>query len=61
MFDNIADFIAHIKTLDNISDAYDVFESMCTDDLRDSIYASVPRGVNEPFRYAMHTLGFTDY
>ena len=60
MIKTIKDFIARVDSLDDISEAYDVFEDECTDELRDHIYR-IAEGSVEPFRAAMHNLGFTTY
>jgi hypothetical protein len=60
MLATIKDFVVRINELDHIGDAYYVFEEECTDALRDRIYM-IAEGSVEPFRTAMHELGFTDY
>ena len=61
MIDTLDDFINRVETLSDISNAYDVFEYECTDKLRDYIYGFADTGVAEPFREAMHNLGFDTY
>ena len=61
MIATVNDFVAQVKTLKRVSDAYDVFEYDCTDAVRASIYALADKDSNEPFRDAMHTLGFKRY
>lgn len=61
MINNIYDFRQRIESLDSIHDAYYVFEEEITDRLRDLIYEIADEGSSEPFRSAMHNLGFTDY
>jgi len=54
-------FLNRVNSLDNISDAYDVFEFECTDAVRDQVYAFADDNSVEPFRDAMHNLGFDTY
>jgi hypothetical protein len=60
MLNTIKDFVIRVTELDSVHDAYYVFEDECTDALRDRIYRLADLSV-EPFRAAMHELGFTDY
>lgn len=61
MIDSINEFCKRVNQLDDISNAYILFEDECTDQLRDLIYACADRDVYEPFRSAMHNLGFDSY
>lgn len=61
MLATLRDFILRCESLDNIHDAYYVFEEECTDDLRDTIYTFAQPDSNEAFRDAMQELGFTAY
>lgn len=61
MIDTLDSFIERVESLSDIGDAYDVFEFECTDALRDYIYGFADAGVAEPFREAMHNLGFDAY
>lgn len=61
MINSINDFCKRIEQLDDISDAYYVFEGECTDRLRDLIYQCADKDSSEPFRNAMHNLGFDTY
>ena len=61
MIRSIDEFILRVKNLDNVSDAYDLFEYLCTDELRDIIYSIADPASAEPFRNAMHRLGFVNY
>ncbi len=61
MLNTLNEFIAKVESLRDISDAYDVFEFECTDQLRDYIYTFSDPDVSEPFRNAMHNLGFETY
>lgn len=54
-------FLNRVNSLDHISDAYDVFEFECTDSVRDQVYAFADVDSTEPFRSAMHNLGFKSY
>lgn len=40
---------------------YEVFEEQCSDELRAQIYSLADADTPEPFRSAMHNIGFTDY
>ncbi len=57
----IRQFVDEVTALNNISDAYDVFEHKCSPELRDAIYRQAIDSCCEPFRSAMHTLGFVTY
>jgi hypothetical protein len=61
MLQTLNQFIVRVESLKNISDAYDVFEFECSDSLRDHIYDFADEGATEPFRDAMHNLGFDTY
>ena len=61
MLNTLNEFIAKVESLKNIADAYDVFEFDCTDQLRDYIYTFSDPDESEPFRAAMHNLGFETY
>jgi hypothetical protein len=61
MLTTLDDFIKRIETLKDIADAYDVFEDECSDQLRDHIYTFADPDESEPFRAAMHNLGFDTY
>jgi hypothetical protein len=61
MFTTIDEFVTKVKSLENVADAYDVFEDECTEELRDEIYDLADPDDYEPFRAAMHSLGFETY
>lgn len=61
MLVSLDSFIQRVETLKNISDAYYVFEDECSAELRDLIYGFADSGAAEPFRVAMHNLGFDAY
>lgn len=61
MLNSINAFICRCHELDDISDAYDVFEDECTSWLREQIYKFADSGSSEPFRSAMNRLGFREY
>lgn len=61
MLNTIPKFVQRCGELDEITDAYYVFEGECTDELRDRIYSLADRDSTEPFRSAMIQLGFVDY
>jgi hypothetical protein len=54
-------FLNRVNELDDIHDAYDVFEYECTDTVRDYVLCFADADSVEPFRSAMYNLGFTDY
>ena len=60
MIATIKDFVIRVTELDSIQDAYYVFEEEITAELRYQIY-DLAGDRAEPFRAAMHLLGFTDY
>ena len=57
----IQEFKTRVQQLASISMAYHVFECQCTETLRAEIYAQAPAQHVEPFRSAMHAMGFCDY
>ena len=57
----IQKFKERVQQLASISMAYYVFECQCTETLRAEIYAQAPAQHVEPFRSAMHAMGFCDY
>jgi hypothetical protein len=61
MITTLRDFILRIETLDDISDAYYVFEGECTDLVRRVIYNMTDPTGAEPFRDAMHIMGYKEY
>ena len=56
----LKDFVLRVTALNDVSNAYDIFEYECTNALRNQIYA-LSSNTNEPFRASMHILGFTAY
>lgn len=61
MFSTMREFINCVESLENISDAYDIFEYECSESLRDRIYQFADSNDVEPFRAAMHNLGFKNF
>ena len=61
MLTTLNEFILKVESLEDISDASDVFEYECSDTLRDMIYTFSDPDSVEPFRNAMHNLGFDTY
>ena len=57
----LKDFVLRVTALNDVSNAYDIFEYECTNALRNQIYALSSNNYNEPFRTSMHILGFTTY
>lgn len=60
MITTIAEFIqkCEVSTNDQI---YDMFETNCSDKVRNEVYFFAAPTSPEPFRSAMYNLGFTDY
>jgi len=61
MLTTLSEFVLRVNRLQDISDAYDVFEEECTEELRDQIYGLATIDSEEPFRSAMINMGFTTY
>ena len=61
MLNTLVEFINRVESLKDIADAYDVFEDECSNELRDYIYTFADPDECEPFRAAMHNLGFDTY
>lgn len=61
MLVSLRSFIQRVETLKHIGDAYYVFEDECSAELRDLIYGFADPDEAEPFRAAMHNLGFDAY
>jgi len=58
----LADFKAVLAGLDLIERAYDLFEELTSESVRDEVYAlSANSGSPEPFRAAMEILGYPNY
>lgn len=60
MITSVNDFVMCCANASN-SEIFDMFEYDCTDDVRDSIYALADDNAVEPFRSAMHKLGFSNF
>lgn len=52
---------AGLNILGKIEDAYDVFESETSTQVREQIYELASPNASEPFRSAMFNLGFVNY
>ena len=61
MISTLDQFIRRVESLDDISDAYYVFEGECTPELREEILSFADDDSSEPFRAAMDFLGFDTY
>ena len=61
MINNISEFAEQIDKLNNISDAYYLFEDQCSPELQKFIYNLADKNSAEPFRSAMHNMGYTNY
>ncbi len=58
--ESLKDFIDCAKRSTN-EYIYVLFENHTTEDIRTEIYAHADKDSTEPFRSAMHNLGFTTY
>lgn len=61
MLTTLQEFIMRVESLVLIEDAGMVIEDECTDLLRAHIYTFADVDSAEPFRAAMHNLGFDTY
>ena len=63
MIETIEQFVEQVNKLTNITDAFDLFEEQCTEQLRVEIFelCGPANSSNEPFRCGMHILGFTEF
>jgi hypothetical protein len=62
MITTLKDFIVRVNELTDVSDAYDLFEDECTEEVRDIIYSiSAEEDSPEPFRAAMRKMGYADF
>lgn len=61
MINTLEQFIERCQSLKQIHKAYDLFEFESTDELRGTVYLFADPQSPEPFRSAMHSLGFTAY
>ena len=61
MITTLKDFILRVAELNDVHDAYDVFEEECSNALRDYIYSLAIPDSSEPFRSAMISMGFDNY
>ena len=57
----LREFVHAVDALSDIDDAYYVFEDRCSESLRACIYTHADKASPEPFRSAMHVLGYTNY
>jgi hypothetical protein len=61
MLKTLVQFIVRVMELDDVSDAYYVFEEECSPALCDQIYSLADKTSPEPFRSAMINMGFDDF
>jgi len=61
MINTLAQFKLRVNQLDDISNAYDVFEVECSEELRSVIYNMSTESSPEPLRDAMIAMGYTDF
>jgi hypothetical protein len=57
----VREFVSAVDDLVDIEDAYYVFEDACSESLRSDIYTMADSDSPEPFRSAMHALGYNSY
>lgn len=58
MFTTVKDFIICVAALNDMSEAWDIFEYECSEHVRNTIYKLADKDSSEPFRNAMDVLGF---
>lgn len=61
MLASLDEFVAAVIELDNITDAYDLFDFNTAESVRAEVYALSDPSSAEPFRSAMISLGFVDF
>jgi len=59
-YTSVKEFVAAVNELEDISDAYSVFENYCTEELKHRIYLLGDISP-EPFRASMWALGYSNY
>lgn len=59
-YTSVKEFIVAVNELEDISDAYSVFENYCTEELKHRIYLLGDISP-EPFRASMWALGYSNY
>jgi hypothetical protein len=60
MITNLAQFIVRCEVSTN-DQIYEMFEFECSDKVRTDVYFLADPASPEPFRSAMHNIGFTEY
>ena len=60
MITNLAQFIVRCEVSTN-DQIYEMFEFECSDEVRTDVYFLADPESPEPFRSAMHNIGFTEY
>lgn len=61
MLKTLVQFVVRVMELDDVLDAYYVFEEECSPALRDQIYSLADKASPEPFRSAMINMGFDNF
>ena len=60
MIDSLGEFVTRCENATN-AEIYEMFEFYCTDRVRTLVFVFADSFSSEPFRSAMHNLGFTNY
>jgi hypothetical protein len=61
MVNTLREFVHRIESLEQVGDAYYVFEGECSEELRTQIWLLSDIDSPEPFRSAMINMGFVNY
>lgn len=61
MLNSLESFRQAVDQLEDLHDAYWIFEEDCTEQLVATIYSYADPDAIEPFRSAMHALGYVNY
>lgn len=61
MITTLKAFCIATEQLQDIADAASLFEDHTTEEVRALMYSMAPQGSAEPFRAAMHIIGYVQY
>lgn len=61
MITSLTEFVDRVRNLNEIQEAYNLFEFETSEKVRDAVYRLADANAREPLRSAMHNLGFTSY
>jgi hypothetical protein len=61
MLTTLKDFILAVEKLSDLEQAHDLFEDNTAEDVRGLIYGLVSPDEAEPFRAAMHLMGYAEF